>query len=449
MINKATALDRSQQLIQSAMRQGADGADAVARASSSESVSVRLGALEDVERSESEAIGLRVFVGQRSASINTSDFARDALEEIAARAVAMARAAPEDRYAGLAPQDLLATGDLPELDLEDSDDEPGPEALRERAIATETAALDVDGVTTSVSASATFARSVAALVTSHGVAAAYAATSHAQGAAMIAGEGADMQRDYEYRATRHFEDLPSPADIGAEAGQRTAAKRDPGRLPSGPMPVVFDPRVGSSLVSHLLGAMSGAAAARGTSLLLDRMDEPLFGPAIRIMDDPHRLRGHRSRPLDGEGLPTSKRALVEGGKVTGWLTNAAAAKQLGIGLTGHAALGSGGAPGISASNVYLEPGTISVRDLIADIERGVFVTELIGQGINMVTGDYSRGASGFRIENGEIAGPVTEFTIAGNLLTMFPALRAADDLEFKGGIDVPTLRVDGMTVAGE
>ena len=223
---------------------------------------------------------------------------------------------------------------------------------------------------------------------------------------------------------------------------------DPRELPGGAMPVVFDPRVGASLVGHLIGAMSGAAAARRATFLLDRLDETLFAPAIRIVDDPHRARGMRSRPFDGEGLPTAPRALVEEGVVTGWLTNVASASQLGLDLTGHASRGGSGAPGISTSNVHLEAGTVTPRELMADIADGVFVNELIGQGVNGVTGDYSRAAAGFRIRNGELAEPVSGFTIAGNLLSMFAALSAADDLEMYRSVNVPTLRVDGMTIAG-
>jgi PmbA protein len=243
--------------------------------------------------------------------------------------------------------------------------------------------------------------------------------------------------------------LRSPEAIGRTAGERAVARLDPGRMKSQSLPVVFDPRVGNSLLGHLIGAMSGPSAARRTSFLLDKLDEQLFPDALRILEEPRRQRGLHSRPFDGEGLATSERALVEYGKVTGWLTNAASARQLGIGLTGHAVRGTSGAPGVSASNVYLAAGEVTREELIADIEEGVLVTELIGHGVNGVTGDYSRGASGFRIVKGEIAGPVAEFTVAGNLLDMFKNLRAASDLEIYRSMDVPTLRVDGMTVAGD
>ena len=258
-----------------------------------------------------------------------------------------------------------------------------------------------------------------------------------------------MQRDYDYRTTRHAADLPSPAQIGRSAGERAVARLDPGRMPSKAVPVVFDPRVGSSLVGHLVGAMSGPSIARRASFLLGRLEEDLFPAGIRILEEPHRRRGLHSRPFDGEGLASRPRALVENGRVTGWLTNAASARQLGIGLTGHAARGAGGAPGVGTTNLVLAPGQVSRAELIADIEEGVLVTELIGQGVNGVTGDYSRGAAGFRIVKGEIAGPVAEFTVAGNLIDMFAHMSVANDLEIYRSVDVPTIRVDGMTVAGD
>ncbi|WP_298198552.1 TldD/PmbA family protein [Novosphingobium sp.] len=448
MLDPHAARDRAAALVERARRAGADCADAAYIADSSESIQVRLGKLEDVERSESEYIALRAFVGGSSASIGSSDLGDAALDELAQRVVAMARLAPEDAYAGLAPGDRLATGPHPELGLVDGD-EPGPADLRALAEAAEAAAREVAGVTNSEGAGASAGQGVFALVTSHGFAGAYATTSRSVSASVIAGEGGGMQRDYAWRSARHLADLPPPEEIGRLAGERTVRRLAPARLASGPMPVVFDPRVGGSLVGHLLGAMSGAAIARGASFLLGREDEQLFDSAVTVIDDPLRLRGLRSRPFDGEGLPTAPRALVEGGRLTGWLLNAAAARQLGLPPTGHAARGGGGAPGIAASNTHVVPGTVSPAGLMADIADGVYVTELIGHGVNGVTGDYSRGASGYRIVQGEIAGPVAEFTIAGNLIDMFRALTPADDLEWHHAVNVPTLRVDGMMIAGD
>ncbi len=448
MLSPDQALDRAQALVERARRAGADAADAVYSGGASESVSIRLGLLEDVERSESEHLDLRVFVGSRSASIGSSDLSDAALGELAERAVAMARAAPEDPYAGLAAEELLSRGPFPDLDLSDPH-EPTPEELREQALAAEDAARAVAGVTNSEGGSASASKRAFALATSHGFAGAYGGTGRALSASVIAGEGAGMQRDYAWRSAHHGEDLISPDEIGKLAGERTVARLNPGRLKSGSMTVVFDPRVGGSLVGHFAGAISGSAIARRSSFLLDKEGEQIFAPGITITDDPLRPRGLISRPFDGEGLPTARRNLVEDGRITGWLMDSAAARQLGRAPTGHAVRGHGGAPGVSPSNLHLAAGGVTVAELIADIEDGVLVTELIGHGVNGVTGDYSRGASGFRIVRGEIAGPVAEFTVAGNLIEMFAHLSVADDLEWHRSVNVPTIRIDGMTVAGD
>lgn len=448
MLTPEAAQERASDLVDRARRAGADSCDAAYVANASESIQVRLGSLEDVERSEGEHIFLRVFAGQRSASIGSSDLSHAALDELAERAVAMARAAPQDKYAGLAPPELLARKPLPELDLVDPA-EPSPSALRAAAEAAEDAARAVAGVTNSEGASASSGLSVLALATSHGFADAYASTSHGISATMVAGEGGAKQRDYGWRQARHSEDLISPEEVGRLAGERAVAKLNPGRLKSGPLPVVFAPRVGGSLVGHLIGAMSGPAIARRSSFLLDKLDEPLFNPQVIVIEDPHRRRGLRSRPFDGEGLPTRPRTLIEDGRVTGWLMECASARQLGEEPTGHASRAHGGSPGVSVSNIHLAAGSVSPADLMSDIAQGVYITELFGHGVNGVTGDYSRGATGFRIVDGEVAGPVAEFTIAGNLLDMFARLTPADDLEWFRTINVPTIRVDGMTIAGD
>ncbi|WP_062345432.1 TldD/PmbA family protein [Novosphingobium sp. CCH12-A3] len=448
MLSPAEAQERCEALIARARRAGADAGDAVYLGNSSESVSVRLGALEDVERSESENIGLRVFVGGASASIGSTDLGDAALDELASRAVAMARLAPADPFAGLAPEELLLQGLAPDLDLDDGT-ERSPADLRRLAEEAEEAARAIPGVTNSEGGGASAGRGLFALATSHGFSGAYAASSHSISASVVAGEGGNMQRDYSWRSTRYAADLKGPADIGREAGERAVRRLNPGRVKSGPMPVVFDTRVANSLVGHLLGAMSGASIARRASFLLDRDGQKLFDSAITISDNPLALRGMRSRPFDGEGLPTAPRKLIDAGQLTGWLMDSAAARQLGAMPTGHASRGSSGAPHVTSSNVVLEAGTVTPAQLMADIADGVYVTELIGQGVNGVTGDYSRGASGFRIVNGELAGPIAEFTVAGNLIDMFAALTAADDLDVYRGIDTPTLRIDGMSVAGD
>lgn len=448
MLSPTDAQERAQALIARAKRAGADAADVVYIADSSESVAVRLGKLEDVERSESEHIGLRVFVGHRSASIGSTDLGDAALDELAGRAVDMARLAPEDPYAGLAPQDRLLKGVLRDLDLAEPG-EPSPKALRDLAEAAEDAARAVAGVTNSEGAGASAGQAVLALATSHGFAGAYCGTSRSISASVVAGEGSTMQRDYAWRTARHGGDLPSAQEIGQMAGDRAVARLNPGKLKSGQMPVVFDPRIGGSFIGHLAGAISGSSIARRSSFLLDKLDAQLFDSAITITDDPLRLRGLRSRPFDGEGLPTAAHDLVVGGKITGWLMDSASARQLGLAPTGHASRGASGAPGVAPSNLHMGAGSASPAELMADIADGVYITELIGHGVNGVTGDYSRGASGYRIVGGQLAGPVAEFTIAGNLVDMFAALTPANDLEWHRSINVPTIRIDGMMIAGD
>jgi PmbA protein len=447
MLTVEEAEARAAALVEAALKAGADAADVLYFGDSSTSVQVRLGELEDVSRSEGEEIGLRLFVGSRSASVSSSDLSAEALGALVERAAAMAREAPEDPYAGLAPEEKLYRGGAPALEADDGAD-PSPTELKARSLEIEEAARAFPGITNSEGAGVSAGRTVIALATSQGFARAYTTSGYGAGVAVIAGTGADMQRDQASHSTRHYADLDAPETLGRLAAERTLRRLNPARLASGSMPVLFDPRIGNSLVGHLVAAMSGPAVARKTSFLLGREDEPLFPEAITIVDDPHRPRGLRSKPFDGEGVATRPSRLVEGGRIAGWLLNAASARQLGLETNGHASRGTGGAPGVGATNVHLAPGTLSPDALRADVRRGLYVTELIGQGVNPVTGDYSRGASGFIIEDGELADPVAEITIAGNLLDMYRTLAAADDLEHRRAINVPTLRVEGMTVAG-
>jgi PmbA protein len=447
MLTVAEAQTRVHDLVAAAKRAGADAGDALYVCNESTSVSVRLGALEDVERSEGETIGLRLFVGQRSASVSSSDLSKDALTTLVERAIAMAREAPEDQYSGLAPADRLLTGAPVHVDGDDGA-EVSPEALRARALIAEEAARAVAGITNSEGASASAGRTIIALATSHGFAGGYATSGHGCSASVIGGEGATMQRDYAHRAARHLVDLEDAETIGRRAGERTVARLNPTKLSSGAMPILFDPRVGSSLLGHFAGAILGSSIARRTSFLLDALDTEVFAPNISIVDDPHRPRGLGSKPFDGEGLPTARRELVAAGRLTGWLLDSASARQLGLQPTGNAQRGIGGPPGAGTTNLYMAPGTLSPEELMADIKRGLFVTELIGHGVNGVTGDYSRGAAGFLIEDGKLGPAVAEITIAGNLKDMFRALVPANDLKFERATDVPTIRIDGMTVAG-
>ena len=429
-----------------AKKAGADAADALFVEGVASSVSYRLGKLEDVERAESYDLGLRVFVGNRAAIVSSTDFSPEALAALPSRAVAMARLAPEDKFAGLAPVDRLAR-EIPVLDLEDSS-EPAAERLIALARDVEGAALDVKGVTNSEGGGAAFSRSAVALATSTGFYGRYAGTSHSVSVSVLAGEGTAMERDYDYDSTRHAGDLRPAEEIGRKAGEKAVRRLNPRSMKSQSVPVVFHPDEAAGLLGHFAGAISGAAIARGVSFLKDKMGQKVFGPGVSIIDDPHRPRGLRSKPFDGEGVANARRALIEDGVLTTWLLDCASARQLGLETTGHAARGTSGPPGPSASNLYLAPGALSPAELIADIKSGFYVTELMGMGVNGVTGDYSRGAAGFWIENGEIAFPVSEVTIAGNLIGMFANLVAASDLKFRHGTNSPTVRIEGMTLAG-
>jgi PmbA protein len=447
MLSLAQAQDRAQSLVDAARKAGADAADALYVCNASTGVSVRLGEMEDVEQSEGEEIGLRIFVGSRSATVSASDLEKESLVALVDRCLAMAREAPEDPYATLAPSNLLMKSKPPALDIMD-EATPDPAALKERALIVEDAARSVPGITNSEGGGASMGCSQVALATSHGFAGSYAATSHGTWASVLAGEGAGMQRDHASHSARHLADLDDAEHIGQRAGQRAVARLGAEKIKGGAMPVIFDPRVGGSLIGHLIGAIAGSAITRRSSFLLEDLGKQLFDSNVSIIDNPLVKRGLRSRPFDGEGLATHKTALIDKGVLTGWLLDSASARQLGAEPTGHASRGTGGAPGVSVTNVYMRAGTASPRDLMHGIARGIYVTELIGMGVNPVTGDYSRGASGFLIENGAVSHAVTEITIAGNLKDMFAALIPANDLQFRYAINTPTLRIDGMTVAG-
>ncbi len=447
MLTPEQAIDRAADLIARAARAGADAADAVALVNASSSVEVRLGKLEGVDRSENQEIGLRVFVGQRGATASTSDLSPAALDALVERVVAMARLAPEDRFAGLAPESLLSRGPFPELDIDDRSS-VSPEAMREAALAAEDAARAVPGVTNSEGASASAGRAVLALATSHDFAGASSGSSHGIMASVLAGREGAQERDSAYSSVRYLSDREAPGSVGRRAGERAVARVGSERMRSGPMPVVYDPRASSSLIGHLIGAITGASVARRTSFLLDALGSQVFDSGVTIVDDPHRKRGLRSRAFDGEGLATRRCALIDKGVLTGWIADSASARQLGIAPTGHASRGVSGAPGAGTSNLHMEAGTVSPAALIADIDEGFYVIEMIGSAINSLTGDYSRGAVGFAIRGGMLAGPVSEVTIAGNLKDIFRAAIPADDLEFRYAINAPTVRIDGMTLAG-
>jgi PmbA protein len=436
----------AERLVDAAKRAGADAADAVAVRGISQGVEVRDGRVEESERSEGDDVGLRVLVGRRQAVVSTNDVSGDGIASLAERAVAMARVAPEDKYVGLADPALLAK-DFPDLDLLDPD-VPNVAELERRAHEAEAAGLAVKGVSKSGGASASAGIGGMVLVTSAGFHGSYLRSSQGISMTAISGEGTSMERDYDYTSAPHAVDLEKPERVGRVAGERAVARTNPRKVETCKVPVVYDPRVSSSLVGHLVGAVNGASIARKTSFLKDKLGAQLFAGNIRIVDDPLRRRGLRSQAFDAEGVEVKKTAIVDGGVLTTWLLDSATARELGMTTTGHAHRGVSSSPSPGPYNLHLEPGGMSPEELISDIKQGFYVTDLIGSGVNGVTGDYSRGASGFWIENGKITYPVSEVTIAGHLFEIFKSMAVANNLEFRYGVNAPTVRIEGLTLGG-
>lgn len=446
LLDQSALTDLAERLVGAAKKAGADAADAVAVRSVSIGVEVRDGALEESERSEGDDVGLRVFVGRKQAVVSTNDIGRADADALAVRAVAMARVAPDDLYAGLADRSLLSH-QHPDLDLIDPDI-PEVSELEERARAAERAGLAVKGVSKSGGASASAGIGGMVLVTSDGFHGSYLASRRGFSMMAIAGEGTGMERDYDHTSALHENDLEAPEDIGRSAGERAIRRLNPRKVKTQQVPVIFEPRVASSLIGHLAGAANGSSIARKASFLKDKLGQKIFASGIRVVDDPLRKRGLRSHPFDAEGVSVRKMNLVEDGVLTSWFLDSATARELNMTTTGHASRGVSSPPSPSPTNLHLEPGSLTPQQLIAETGTGFYVTDLIGMGTNLVTGDYSRGAAGFWIENGELSYAVSEVTIAGHLFDMFRTLTPANDLTFKYGTNAPTLRVEGLTVAG-
>lgn len=445
LLDQSVLTDLAQRLVDAARRAGADAADAVAVRGMSQGVQVRDGKVEESERSEGDDIGLRVFVGRKQAVVSTNDTRADAAV-LAERAVAMARVAPDDAFAGLADPSLL-TKQFPDLDLLDPV-LPEIDELERRARDAEQAALAVQGVAKSGGASASSGVGGMVLVTSTGFHGAYLRSTHGISMTAIAGQGTGMERDYDYSSAIHAADLASPGHIGKTAGERAVARVNPRKVETQKVPVVFDPRVATSLIGHVIGAINGASIARKTSFLKDRLGQQLFDSSVSIIDDPLRVRGLRSQPFDAEGVAVKPVAFIDKGVLTSWLLDSSTAKELGLATNGRAHRGVSSSPSPGAYNLHMAAGTLSRAELLADIKSGFYITDLIGSGVNGVTGDYSRGASGFWIENGQLGYAVSEVTIAGHLLDMFKALTPANDLKFVHGVNAPTIRVEGLTIAG-
>ena len=422
---------------------GCQDVSVIGRESTSLNVTARLGNLENVERNESKSIGLRLIHEKKQVTVSSTDLSDEALDKLAHNALAMVKFVPEDPYCGLPEKSELYNGNT-NLDLVDNY-VPNNQDLLNKALATEESALNIAGITNSEGSSYSYSKSKFYLNSSNGFDNYFTRTNYSAGISVIAGEGTKMERDYEYQSKVHIKDLDSPEEIGKIAGERAISRLNPKKVKSDSVPVIFDPKVSGSLLSLLIGGISGKAVARGTSFLKDKIQNNIFNKNINIIDDPLIPRGPRSRIFDSEGVKTSKINIVEKGKLLSWILDSNTARQLKMKSTGHAA---GSPPIPSASNIYIEPGTIKNNDLLKSIKNGFYITEMMGMSFNEVTGDYSRGATGFWIKDGEKVYPVSEVTVAGNILDMYKSITPASDLKYMTGIDAPTLMIDNMTVAG-
>jgi PmbA protein len=440
--------DLSHALLDAAKRAGADSADALAVQGTALSIEIRKGALEQAERSEGVEIGLRVLIGRRQACVSASDTSGATIQALAERAVAMAREAPEDSTAGLAEAGQLAQGwDADALDLADPAGEPGAAVLERSARAVEAAALSAKGIT-QVEASAAYSQRQLHLAASNGFSGGYGRTSTSLSAVAFTGSGTEMQRDYAGEGRIYADDMPSAEEIGRLAAERTLQRVGSVKPKTGTYPVVYDERVASSLVGHLLSAINGTSIARGSSWARDLLGKPVLPAGLSLVEDPHRTRTQSSRPFDGEGLPTRRREIVADGVLIGWVLDLATARKLGMSSTGNASRGASAPPSPSTTNIDLTQGAVARDDLLKQMGTGLLVTSMIGSTINPTTGDYSRGASGFWVENGQLAYPVHECTIAGNLKDMLLRIVPANDARAHLSTRVPSMLVDGMTLAG-
>lgn len=443
-IDSANLLERAEQLVDLAVKAGADKADAVVVRSRSKGVSVRLGKVESTEASESDDFSLRVFIGRQVASVSANPGFD--LKALAERAVAMAKVSPEDPFAGLADESDLAR-DIPDLQLFDETEVSGDQ-LRESALAMEEAARSVSGVSNSLGAGASAGMGGLVLVTSHGFSGSYAASRFSRSVGVIAGEGTKMERDHDFDSRLYFAELDSPEEIGRRAAERAIRRLNPRQVPTASnLTVVFDPRVARGFAGTIAGAINGASVARKTSFLRDKMGQQVLKAGLNITDDPLKVRGSSSRPFDGEGVAGKPLTMIEDGVLKHWFLSSSAARELGLKTNGRGVRG-GTSVSPSSTNLALEPGDISPDELIRNVGTGLYITDMIGSGVDMITGEYSRGASGFWIENGQLTYPVSEITIASNLKDMFMRVTVANDIDRKFGVAAPTLAIEGMTLAG-
>ena len=439
----------SQSLLNAAKQAGAQAADAILIAGDSISIEVLEGKLEHAERAEGIDVGLRVLIGQKQANIASSDIREATFQTMAERAVAMAKVAPDDPYCGLADPDQLATEwDLEALDLSDDTQSPEPAALQDMALEAEAAAQAVKGISKVQASGSGWSGNDVWLAGSNGFSAGYRRTSWSTSCVAITGEGLEMERDYYGDGRTHFADMMDPAEIGRLAGERTAERFGATRPPTGTYPILIDERVSSSIIGHLTGAVNGSSIARGSSWLKDALGEQVLPSHMSLIENPHRARVSGSRPFDAEGLPMAKRAIIENGVLTGWTLDLATARKLGMESTGNAARGASAPPSPTTGNLELTQGDKSVKELLKDMGTGLWITSFIGSTISPTTGDYSRGASGFWVENGEVTGPVNECTVAGNLRDMLKRIIPANDARTHLSRVVPSLLIEDMTIAG-
>ncbi|MES0880176.1 TldD/PmbA family protein [Roseibium sp. SCP14] len=443
LIDQSELQSRAARLVEAARKAGADACDAIAVTGVSLGVDVREGKVEETERAEGDDVTLRVFVGKRTAAVSANQL--DDADGLAERAVAMAKVAPEDPFAGLADEALLVKK-LPELELLDTK-EMTAESLTDMALAVEEAGLAVDGVSKSGGAGASWRLAGIVLATSHGFQGSYLSSRYGTSMTAVAGEGTQMERDYDFDSRTYFEDLEDPSAIGRRAGERAVRRLNPQKLSTRTANVIYESRAARSILGHLTGAINGASIARKTSFLKDRMGEAIFSPGIQVVDDPFKRRGAATRPFDGEGTKADVLNMIEDGVLQHWFLDGASARELGLTPNGRAhRSGSGTTPG--ATNITLMPGEKSLEEMMAEAGNGLLVTDLIGHGVNGITGDYSRGAAGFWFENGKIVEPVSEITIAGNLNDMFKRLVPGSDLDNRYSSATPSVLIEGMALAG-
>ena len=434
----------AEEIIELTLSKGADSSDIVVAKNLSKNIGCRLGKIEEIEQSETRVLGLRTFIGNRNAIISTNDFSQNSINESIDRVISMTKLAPEDPLSKLASKTIET---IPNLDLFDTYDLNSDE-LKDLALETENSALKVKGVTNSNGASSSQSKTSFHLSTSNGFSGGYKKSNFSISCSAIAGNELSMQTDYDYDSKVFFKDLKDTSLVGKQAAENTVSKCNPKKIKTCKSDVVFDPRVSRTLLSHISSLVNGVSIARGSSFLSEKMNSKIFNKEINIIDNPNIVKGLGSKPFDDEGCEMKRFNIIENGILKSWILDTTTSQQLGIKSNNRASRGMSSSPSPSPTNMFIDNGSISKNEIISNIKDDFYVTDLIGQGVNLITGDYSRGAGGFKIENGKISFPVNEVTIAGNLKDMFNRMIVANDLEFKYSLNSPTILIEGMTIAG-